>query len=115
VAAYYSADYVGTDVSEPRQQHGLDGIRHTIRRYMQAFPDLQVVREEMIVEGSRAAVKMTAQGTHQGSIMNVPATGRPTQVHGVAFLAFEDGKIAQASYLWDVAGFLWSIGLLPDL
>jgi steroid delta-isomerase-like uncharacterized protein len=115
VASFYSSDYVGTDMSEHSQQRGPQGVRHTVQRYMQAFPDLELMVEDTLVQENRAAIKVTVRGTHRGGIMNIPATGRPTEVRGVAFLTFEDGKIAQASYLWDVAGFLRSIGLLPDL
>jgi steroid delta-isomerase-like uncharacterized protein len=115
VASFYSPNYVGIDVSESGQQRGPEGVRHTIQRYLQAFPDLQLVQEEKVLEVNRAAVKVTAHGTHQGGIMNIPATGRSTEVRGVAFLTFEDGKITKASYVWDVAGFLRSIGLLPEL
>ena len=115
VASFYSADYIGIDMSEPGQQRGPEGVRHTVQHYMQALPDLEVSVDETVVQDNRAAIKVTVHGTHRGGIMNIPATGRPTEVRGVAFLAFEDGKITQASYLWDVAGFLRSIGLLPDL
>ena len=47
--------------------------------------------------------------------MNVPATGSHLDTHGVVFLTFDEGKITRASDLWDVAVFLRSIGLLPDL
>ena len=115
VASFYSADYVGIDMAEHSQQRGPEGVRHTVQRYLQAFPDLRLTVEETLAQDNRAAIKVTVRGTHQGGIMNIPATGRLTEIHGVAFLTFEDGKISQASYLWDVAGFLRSIGLLPDL
>jgi steroid delta-isomerase-like uncharacterized protein len=115
VASFYAADYVGMDVSESEQQRGPEGVRHTVQHYLNAFPDLQLTQGETIVNDNRAAIKVTVRGTHQGGIMHIPATGRSTEIHGVAFLTFENEKITQASYLWDVAGFLRSIGLLPDL
>jgi steroid delta-isomerase-like uncharacterized protein len=115
VASFYAADYVGVDVSEPGQQRGPEGVRHTVQRYLNAFSDLQLTEEETVVSDDRAAIKVTVRGTYQGGLMNIPATGRTTELHGVAFLTFENGKITRASYLWDVAGFLRNIGLLPDL
>lgn len=115
VASFYAADYVGMDVSESEQQRGPEGVRQTVQHYLNSFPDLQLTQEQVIICDNRAAIKVTVHGTHQGGIMHIPATGRSTEVHGVAFLTFGYGKITQASYLWDVAGFLRSIGLLPDL
>jgi steroid delta-isomerase-like uncharacterized protein len=115
VASFYSADYVGVDVSESGQQRGPEGVRHTVQRYLNAFSDLHLTQEETVVNDNRAAIKVTVRGTYQGGLMNIPATGRTTELHGVAFLTFDNGKITRASYLWDVAGFLRNIGLLPDL
>ena len=115
VASFYAADYIGMDVSESGQQRGPEGVRHTVQRYLNAFSDLHLTQEETVVNDNRAAIKVTVQGTYQGGLMNIPATGRTTELYGVAFLTFDNGKITRASYLWDVAGFLRNIGLLPDL
>ena len=115
VASFYAADYVGTDVAQAGQQRGLEGVRQTVQHYLNAFPDLKLSQDQVLICDDRAAIKMTVRGTHQGGILHIPATGRLTEVQGVAFLTFNHGKISQASYLWDVAGFLRGIGLLPDL
>ena len=115
VASLYATDYIGVDVSESEPQRGPEGVRHTVQRYLNAFSDLHLTQEETVVNSDRAAIKVTVRGTYQGGIMNIPATGRTTELHGVAFLTFDNGKITRASYLWDVAGFLRNIGLLPDL
>ena len=47
--------------------------------------------------------------------MNIPATGRAVRVCGVSLLTIVDGQIRQARHIWDVAGMLRNIGLLPAL
>jgi hypothetical protein len=47
--------------------------------------------------------------------MNIPPTGRPINARGVSMLTVESGKVWRANYIWDVAGMLREIGLLPDL
>jgi len=47
--------------------------------------------------------------------MNIPATGRTVAVLGATFLTVRDGLIAGSETVWDIAGFLRSVGLLPDL
>jgi steroid delta-isomerase-like uncharacterized protein len=115
VAALYASDYLGTDVSEAHPQRGPQGVRQTVARYLCAFPDVEVVPEETIIQGERVAIVSTVKGTHQGKLMNIPATGRLAVIRGVSIFTVRDGKIAQAQYIWDVAGFLRSIGLLPEL
>jgi hypothetical protein len=47
--------------------------------------------------------------------MRIPPTGRSIAVRGTSVLTVESGKIIRGLYVWDVAGLLRSIGLLPEL
>ena len=47
--------------------------------------------------------------------MRVPPTDRRIEVCGVTLLTVQDGKIVRGLYLWDMAGLLRSMKLLPDL
>jgi predicted ester cyclase len=55
------------------------------------------------------------RGTHQGTLMNIPPTGRQISVRGVSLLTIENAKVRRATYIWDVAGLLRAVGLLPEL
>jgi steroid delta-isomerase-like uncharacterized protein len=112
---FYALDYEGTDVAEAQPQHGPDGIRGTMTRYLEAFPDLFFTEEATLIEGDHIAMVWTVEGTHQGKLMNIPPSGRRIKVRGTSLLTVADGKIARALYIWDVAGLLRGIGLLPDL
>ena len=115
IVEFYAADFEGEDISQAAIQRGLEGIRGTVERYFQAFPDLEFTECETIVQGNRTVQRWKAQGTHKGTLMNIPATGRRVEVHGASFLTVEGGKVTRATMLWDVAGMLRGIGLLPDL
>ena len=115
VAALYAQAYEGTDVGEADPQRGPEAVRQMVARYLSAFPDLEFMAQETIVQGRRAALMWKARGTHRGSLMNIPATNRPTEIRGMSVLTVEDGRITHETSIWDVAGFLRSIGLLPEL
>lgn len=115
VAALYAPTYEGTDVGEASPQRGPQAVRQRVARYLSAFPDLEFTEQETLVQGQRAALEWTARGTHQGPLMNIPATNRPTEIRGMSVLTVEEGKITRETSIWDVAGFLRSIGLLPEL
>ena len=68
---FYAPEYEGVDVAQAAPQRGPDGIRQTMTRYLQAFPDLQFLLEDTLVQGDQAALFWTAQGTHQGVLMNI--------------------------------------------
>jgi steroid delta-isomerase-like uncharacterized protein len=115
VTQFYSDDFEGSDVAQPMSQLGRGGIRKTLSLYFQAFPDLHFTAEKIIVQDDQAALVWVAVGTHGGKVMHIPPTGRLIRIQGVSILTFNDGKIKKASYVWDVAGLLRSLGLLPEL
>ncbi|MCG3208108.1 MAG: hypothetical protein FOGNACKC_01710 [Anaerolineae bacterium] len=114
-AQYYTPDYLGRDVSQLQPHHGQDGLRRAMTRCFRAFPDIHFTQDSLIIQGNAIALAWTAQATHQGRLMNIPASGRSVRVQGVSLLTIANGKIKEASYIWDVAGLLRGIGLLPEL
>lgn len=114
-AQFYTPDYLGLDVSQTEPQCGLEGLRQTMLRYFRAFPDIQFSQDSLIIQDDTAALAWTAHATHRGSLMNIPPTGRQVQIQGVSLLTIANGKIRKASYIWDVAGLLRNLGLLPEL
>jgi len=114
-AKFYAAGYIGDDVGQAMPHRGPAGIREFLARYLSAFPDFHFALDELVVDGNRVALVWTANGTHQGTLMNIPPTGRRISIRGVSLLTVQDNQVQQASYIWDVAGLLRNIGLLPEL
>ena len=111
----YGSDHVVIDIAEATTRYGLDGIRHSMGRYFQAFPDLKFRADEILYDGSRVTLVWTAHGTHGGALMHIPPTGRRVTVRGVTLLTIVGDMVRRSESLWDVAGLLRAIGLLPDL
>ena len=83
--------------------------------YLAAFPDLHFTVEDTVIQGERVVQVWRAHATHRGPLMNIPGTGRRIAVRGASLLTFREGKLYRAAYIWDVAGLLRAIGLLPEL
>ena len=125
VTALCTEDYEGENVGEARPHRGPAGLAASVASYLKAFPDLYFTVEEMIAQpdptsnsGSghgRVVQVWTARGTHRGPLLNIPATGRQVEVRGVSVLTYRERKLFRALYLWDLAGLLRDIGLLPEL
>ena len=114
-SAFFATDYIGDDVALAQPQQGRAGFRRALALYFQALPDVRFALEDLVVEGDRAVAVWTARGTHRGTLMNIPASGRSVAVRGVSIFTLADGQISRATYIWDVAGLLRAIGLLPEL
>src|SRR5438046_9164172 len=84
VVALYADDLVGVDVAEREPQRGPNSTRASFQQYLQAFPDLRVSLHETIVQDDRVAVVWTVRGTHNGSILRIPATARAVEVRGMS-------------------------------
>jgi steroid delta-isomerase-like uncharacterized protein len=115
VAGFYADDFSGVDVAQPAPISGLQGVRQMVSRYVRAFPDLRFEQEDLLFEDGRVVLVWIARGTHGGTLMNIPPTGRKIEVRGVSILRVADNRISAAKHIWDVAGLLRNIGLLPEL
>lgn len=64
----------------------------------EAFPDLTLTLESMTVEGDRAALQFSMEGTHTGTVRNFPPTGKSVSIPICTILRFEAGLIAEIWY-----------------
>lgn len=80
-----------------------------------AFPDLILTLMDVVADEDQVALFWIARNMHRGSIMNIPASGRAVSAIGVNLLKLRDGLVRETTTIWDVAGMLRGIGLLPDL
>jgi steroid delta-isomerase-like uncharacterized protein len=115
VLGFYSPHYVGEDVGQAFLLRGHEGVRAMLQTYWQAFPDLEFTLTDAVVQDSRVAIVWMAEGTHRGTIMNIPPTGHRVEVRGVSILDVQGGLIVRGQYIWDLAGMLRHMGLLPEL
>lgn len=68
-------------------------------RWRQAFPDLSMNVEKMLVRGEFAAVRMTFTGTHSGTWEGARPTGKQVTMDLMMFFRFENGRLAE---IWEV-------------
>lgn len=115
VAALYAPNYEGLDVGEAQPQRGPDSIRRSLTRYLSAFPDLRLEPEQKVVQDNRVAFSWVVRGTHKGAILNIPPTGREISVRGMSIVEIVNGQVTRAQSIWDMAGLLREMGLLPEL
>jgi steroid delta-isomerase-like uncharacterized protein len=61
-----------------------------------AFPDIEVVIEDMIAEGDKVAARCSVRGKHAGDHLGFAATNAPVDFTGIAIVRVRDGKIVEA-------------------
>ncbi len=86
-------------------------LRKTIEAMHTAFPDSTTDILHIVEDGETAAIHWQTKGTHQGTFMDVPATGRRVTVTGASFLRFDGGKLVEEWVVWDPRALLSALGI----
>ena len=115
VAALYAPDFEEDDIAAAGKHYGQNAARGSLLVYLRAFPDLTLTAEQIVAQDGCVALAWVLTGTHRGRFMNIPATGRPVRVRGVSLMTIVDGRIQRTNRVWDLAGLLRALGLLPEL
>lgn len=112
-----AAQYVWEDVVEqvplPGQDPGLDGLKDIIRAMRAGFPDIVFSIHEQIAEQDKVASRFEWTGTHDGTFLGIPATGRQVRVCGIVFDRLEDGRIKDTRIIMDSLCMMMQLGVLP--
>ncbi len=74
---------------------GMDGLKRGYATFLNAFPDLHVMVEDMIAEADKVVVYKTLTGTHRGTHLGIPPTGKRVQYQIISIYRIKNGKIAE--------------------
>lgn len=111
--ALYSRDYVSHSLG-PDLPPTVEGLKTFIRALREGLPDLQCPVEEVVAEGDRVAGSFSLRGTHNGTLLGIPPSGRKVDVGVMVIARFDDaGKWVEDWNSWDQVGLLRQIGVLP--
>jgi len=76
------------------------------QRFIQTFSDFHIAVDDVLQEGDKTVVRITATGTHTGGAMGVPPTNRPVRVTGLIMIRWKDGRIYEAWNEFDAWGMM---------
>ena len=113
-AAHFDEAAELRDVAVARPAIGPQQIAAIYARQIAAIPDSLVRVERMVAEGDVVVVEWTLSGTHRGRLMGIPATGKHVSFKGVSMLRYRKNMVVADTRVWDLAGLLRQIGLLPS-
>ncbi len=97
----------------PGQAPGPEGLKPLMPMFFTAFPDLQIIIDDMIAQPDRAGVRARMVGTHQGEIFGLRPTGKPISIALHEFHHFKHDRISHTWHLEDWFGMLHQIGAWP--
>ena len=97
----------------PELPTGPDGAKRVVTVYRNAFPDVRFTIDEQIAEGDKVVTRWTADGTHQGELVGIPATGKTSTVTGITVDRIANGKIFESWGIFDQFGMMQQLGVIP--
>jgi steroid delta-isomerase-like uncharacterized protein len=97
----------------PGQRQGREGLKEVIGMMRAAFPDIHWVVEETVASGDKVVTRFTWTGTHRGTFLGVPASGRSVRVKGVVIDRLAAGKMADSRILMDNFTMMQQLGVIP--
>jgi steroid delta-isomerase-like uncharacterized protein len=96
----------------PGQGPGREGLRDVLQMFLAAFPDMKWDVHEQIAEGDYVVTHFSWSGTHAGSFLGIPATGRLVRVWGIVIDTVRAGKFAESRIIMDSIGLFKQLGAL---
>jgi predicted ester cyclase len=90
---------------------GIQAIKEYIVETNTALPGLTHTIDDVIAEGDKVAIRMTAKGTHQYEFMGIRPTGKEFTVTGASILVIFEGKIVKWWIESDYLSFMQQLGM----
>ncbi len=86
--------------------NGADGMIYFFNEILRpAMPDVHVTIHQQVVEGDVVTTRKTIGGTHTGTLLGIPATGRVVNIDVIDIVRVKDGKYFEH----------WGITSLPEV
>jgi len=107
-------DIVSHDSGRPDLK-GSEAYKHYILDCRIDMPDFHVTIDEILGEGNTVVTHWTFKATFTGpgKIFPVPATGKKAITNGAWIGHFENDKLVEDWYIYDVYSQLQQLGILP--
>ncbi len=92
-----------------------DGFKRGLVAWYLAFPDLDVRVDDLVIdcEQSKATIRWSAVGTHQGSYLGAVPTGRTIRFRGIEVITIAGAALIERWGEWDGIDLLSQLGILP--
>jgi steroid delta-isomerase-like uncharacterized protein len=80
---------------------GVDAFKDYMRLVQSAFPDFHNTIEDTVSCASQVVARLTYSGTHHGSFLGIPATGRQVTYPGIAIFEQNGSRLSKGYAVGD--------------
>ncbi len=90
----------------PNIPNDKEGFKQFIYLLWNAFPDISIIFEDIIVEGNKVAGRYKLSGTHKGDFIGLQPTNKQFNVDGMTVFSFRNAKIIERWNLVDMVALM---------
>jgi len=91
------------------------GTLDFFRMLLAAFPDMNMIVDDLIAADDKAVARVTTKATHKGEFMGVPPTGNPVEMQLIDIMRFNDaGLVCEHWGVSDMLGLMQQLGVVPS-
>jgi steroid delta-isomerase-like uncharacterized protein len=108
------AEHIVDHSLPPGAKQGRKGVLEAAEMFRVAFPDLKITIESLVADDERVSVTGKMAGTHQGSLMGAPPTGKMASFAYMDMYGIAHGQIVEMWHVEDLAGMMRQLGLLSS-
>ena len=108
----YATDTI-QHTSAGQEIRGIGNYKQHVSEFSSAFPDLQFTIDDMVAEGDKVALRVTATGTNKGAFKGIPPTNKKVTVSMIQIDRIAEGKFIEGWSRYDTFGLMKQLGLIP--
>lgn len=111
-------DYFEAIDGKPKTEEVLDkyisdqDLKEHIRFFECAFPEYDLILDDIIHENNKVAVRATFRGIHVGELMGISATGKEVSISVMIFYVIENNKICNHWMVADQFALMQQLGVI---
>ena len=91
----YAPDFVWHVVDIGEDVVGEAAFKELVTSFRTAFPDFHVTFDEVLVAGDKTVIRWTMTGTNTGPLQELPPSGQPVRLQGVAISRSVEGRTVE--------------------
>jgi len=115
VLGYYDDSIIWLNIAMEETYRGKGEVRVFLRKLFAAFPDLSFEVTYKIARGDNVAEQWLIRGTHLGTFMGIPSTGRHVEIPGMSMAELRNARFVSDHFYFDALGVLRDMALMPPL
>jgi steroid delta-isomerase-like uncharacterized protein len=93
---------------------GIEGLKQGYVEMLEAFPDFNATIHDQICEGDKVVTFKTITGTHEGTFLGIPATGKKIKFKVIDIFRIEENLITECWFLFEELQLMQQLGAISN-